>query len=288
LRSAESWLQGEQIGVRRTYKKELKQLMKDQYNGHHPKRRRKATKARKRIKTIAHTLVRELRRKIDHDQYEEQLSLFKKGLDQKRNDKNKIYSLHELEVYCIAKGKAHKKYEFGNKVSVVKGLKTGVITSVKLYTGNPHDSITRSASLEQSQRVREKAGGNRPQIAIADRGYRGVKQVKETQIVIPDSGRGKSKYEKEKARNKFRKRAGIEPIIGHLKQVHRMQRNYLKGLTGDISNTLLAAIGFKLKKMLNLIRSDHALFRQKLYQYLFFEILASLCKSAFLRDDYLL
>ncbi|MFT6810268.1 MAG: IS5 family transposase [Saprospiraceae bacterium] len=102
--------------------------------------------------------------------------------------------------------------------------------------------------------MREKAGGNRAQIAIADRGYRGVKQVKETQIVIPDSGRGKSKYEKEKARNKFRKRAGIKPIIGHLKQVHRMQRNYLKGLTGDISNALLAAIGFKLKKMLNLIR----------------------------------
>ncbi|MFT6811321.1 MAG: IS5 family transposase, partial [Saprospiraceae bacterium] len=92
---------------------------------------------------------------------------------------------------------------------------------------------------------------------------------KETQIVIPDSGRGKSKYEKEKARKRFRKRAGIEPIIGHLKQVHRMQRNYLKGLTGDISNALLAAIGFNLKKMLNLIRSDPALFRQKLYQYLF-------------------
>jgi IS5 family transposase len=129
---------GEQVGLRRTYKKELKQLMKDQYNGHHPKRRKKATKARKRIKTIAHTLVRELRRKIDHDQYEEQLSLFEKVLNQKRNDKNKIFSLHELDVYCIAKGKAHKKYEFGNKVSVVKALKTGIITSVKSYTGNPH------------------------------------------------------------------------------------------------------------------------------------------------------
>ena len=84
----------------------------------------------------------------------------------------------------------------------MKGLKTGVISSVKSFRGNPHDSKTLSASLEQSQRVREKAGGNRPQTAIADRGYRGVKQVEQTQIVIPDSGQGKSKYEKEKARKR--------------------------------------------------------------------------------------
>jgi IS5 family transposase len=256
---------GEHLQLRRTYKKELKQLMKEQYNGHHPKRRKKATKARKRIKTIAFTLVRELRRKLQEDHYEEQLTLFEKVLNQKRNDKNKIYSLHELDVYCIAKGKAHKKYEYGNKVSVVTGLKTGVITSVKSYQGNPHDSKTLSASLAQSQRVRENTGGCRPQTAIADRGYRGVKQVEQTQVVIPDSGQGKSKYEKEKARKRFRKRAGIEPIISHLKHDHRMLKNYLKGIPGDISNALLAAIGFNLKKMLNLIKANPELFPQNLY-----------------------
>lgn len=241
----------EGVSLRRTYKKELKQLMKDQYNSTHPKRRAKARKAQKRIKTIARILVRELRRKLAKGEYESSLDLFDKVLNQKRNDKNKIYSLHELDVSCISKGKSHKKYEFGNKVSIVKGVKSGIITSAKSYQGNPHDSKTLKDSLEQCKRVTDLAEINPPKVAITDRGYRGVKKVNDIEIVIPSSGIGKSKYEKEKARKRFRKRAGIEPVIGHLKHDHRMIRNFLKGIDGDINNALLAAIGFNLKKKLN-------------------------------------
>ena len=61
---------------------------------------------------------------------------------QEQKTKDKIYSLHEPDVACIAKGKAHKAYEFGTKVAVVRGRKTGVITSLKRFAGNPHDSKT--------------------------------------------------------------------------------------------------------------------------------------------------
>jgi len=155
----------QKLQLRRTYSKEMKQLMKDQYNSNHPRRRKKANKARKRIKTIAKILVREIRRKLP-GQYESSMTLFDKVLNQQRNDKNKIYSLHELNVSCIAKGKVHKKYEFGNKVSVIKGAKTGVITSMKSFTGNPHDSKTLKQSLEQSHRVREMAGGKKFQTRV--------------------------------------------------------------------------------------------------------------------------
>ena len=81
--------------------------------------------------------------------------------------------------------------------------------------------------------------GHTPEEALTDRGYRGKKRVGDMGISIPTSGTpGQSYYQKRKARNKFCKRAGIEPVIGHLKSDHRMMRNYLKGTLGDAINTL--------------------------------------------------
>jgi len=71
-------------------------------------------------------------------------------------------------------------------------------------------------------------------------------------VEIPGKGKATdSYYKKTKAIKKFRRRAGIEPVIGHLKQDHRMQRNYLKGSVGDSINTMMAAAGFNLKHWLN-------------------------------------
>ena len=88
-----------------------KTLVRDTYNGTHPKRRKKANAAKRKLKTIAGRLVRELDRKLPHQQKEVTLALFKRVLTQEKCSKNKIYSLHEPEVYFIATGKAHKKYE---------------------------------------------------------------------------------------------------------------------------------------------------------------------------------
>ena len=179
--------------------------------------------------------------------YEKEFSNYKKVLAQERNSKEKIYSLHEPQTACIAKGKAHKAYEFGAKVAVTRGRKTGIITSIKRFEGNPHDSKTLEESLAQSERVRKHIGGTRPTIASTDRGFRGKTEVEGTKILIPKNNKEKSKYQQQVARNRFRARAAIEPTISHLKRNHALGLNFLKGVTGDVHNALLAAVGYNLK-----------------------------------------
>ena len=187
--------------------------------------------------------------------YEEVFRTYLKALTQERNTKDKIYSLHEPQVACIAKGKSGKNYEFGTKVAVVRGRKTGIISSIKRFSGNPHDSKTLEESLAQSERVRKLAGGTRPKKASADRGFRGVKVVEGTEILLPTK-KEKTKYGQQVARLRFRSRAAIEPCISHLKRNHSLGLNFLKGVAGDINNALLAAIGYNLKMRFNQIKQQ--------------------------------
>jgi IS5 family transposase len=193
-------------------------------------------------------LIREIKRKLPkeyRDIYAQTLELFTRVHNQKKNDKNKLYSLHELEVSCICKGKAHKKYEFGSKVSFAITKETNIIVGVKNFNDNPYDGHTLPAVLEQV----EQTIGMRPETVFCDRGYRGKKNIDGTRIYIP--GRPKKKAtasEKEKMRHNFRRRAAIEPIIGHVKHDCRMARNYLKGVAGDVFNALMAGAAFNFRK----------------------------------------
>ena len=250
------------IELRQTYKRVSKQHLRDAYFGHHPKRRKKAVMARKKLRTIGKKLIRELERKLPQTLlagYRSEFDKYEKVLDQERTSKDKIYSLHEPQTACIAKGKAHKAYEFGTKVSVVRGRRTGVITSVKRFAGNPHDSKTLDESLAQSERVRKQIGGTRPKIAGTDRGYRGVNQVESTEILMPKNTKESTKYKQEVARKRFRARAGIEPAISHMKRNHCLGLNFLKGVVGDIHNALLAGVGYNLKLRFNQIKQEIAL-----------------------------
>ena len=155
----------EGVVQRQSYKRVSKQLLRDAYFGHHPRRKKKARMARKKLRTIGKRVLRELERKLPSTVlkgYEDVFKIYLKALTQERTTKDKIYSLHEPQVACIAKGKSGKAYEFGRKVAVVRGRKTGIITSVKRFSGNPHDSRTLEESLSQSERVRKSVGGTRP------------------------------------------------------------------------------------------------------------------------------
>lgn len=244
--------------LRQSYRRETKRLMKEQYNSKHPSRAKKAKKARKRLKTIAGRLIRELQRELTPELlstlYESELSMYERVLAQTRKTKEKIYSLHEQETACIAKGKAHKTYEFGSKVTIIRGSKSGVILGALSVTGNPHDSKLLTPSLQQCKRILDNVKGKMPIVAVTDRGYRGTKEAEGVEINIPSPGRkNQSKYQKQKTRKRFRARAGIEPVIGHIKHDHRMIRNFLKGVLGDIVNAICASMGFNLKKRLNQI-----------------------------------
>ena len=218
------------IVQRQTYVRKSKQLLRDSYNSQHPKRRKKAKRSIAKLKTIAGRLIRELERKLSESELQrldETLALYRKVLSQKRGDKSKIYSLHKPFTCCIAKGKAHKQYEFGNKVGLITTSKELIITAIKSFAGNPHDSKTIEPLLEQA------AINNNyiPQEVIYDRGGKGVKQIGNTKISTPDYRPLKrdSAYQKKKKRKKFRRRAAIEPVIGHLKTNFRMGQNYLHG-----------------------------------------------------------
>lgn len=259
----------EGVVQRQSYKRVSKQLLREAYFGHHPKRRKNAKMARKKLRTLGKRVLRELERKLPENvlkDYEEVFKIYLKALTQERNTKDKVYSLHESQVACIAKGKSGKAYEFGTKVAVVRGRKTGIITSVKRFSGNPHDSKTLEESLAQSERVRKSVGGTRPTKASTDRGFRGIKEVGGTAILLPTK-KEKTRYGQQVARLRFRARAAIEPCISHLKRNHSLGLNFLKGVLGDIHNALLAGIGYNLKLRLNQIKAQIIFWLQILFNF---------------------
>ncbi len=217
--------QKEQIKQRQTYVRVSKQLVRDSYNGKHPKRVKKAKKAQNKLRTIAGRLLRELERKLPKDKwliYEQQLTMFRQVVKQKRGDKDKIYSLHKPFTACIAKGKAHKQYEFGNKIGLMATMNQSkiVITAIDAFMGNPHDSKTIEVLLEQSKRL----CGFIPDEVVYDRGGRvSGGMIGQTTVSTPKPPlKRDTVYQKRKKRNKFRRRAAIEPVISHLKSEFRM------------------------------------------------------------------
>ena len=254
----------EDLPVRQSYTQTLKKLGVNQRFRNHPKNKSKVRKADKKVKTIAGRLVREIERNLPpNSKHQIDLELFKKILSQQRADKNKVYSLHEPEVLCISKGKEHKKYEFGNKASIILTQKTGVIISALSFR-NPYDGHTLESALEQTDRLLEK---NNLETITTDRGYRGVTKIQGITVLTPKpfNDKKQNKYQQQKLRKQFQKRAGIEPIIGHLKTDHRLGRNFYKGIIGDNINVMLSAAAFNFKRMMNKWKKIFLIFLETIF-----------------------
>lgn len=80
-----------------------------------------------------------------------------------------------------------------------------------------------------------------------DRGYRGPKLVNGVKIHTPKPDKNITKK-----RNRHKRRAAIEPVIGHLKNDYRLNRNFLKGIIGDEINVLLSTTAMNFKRDMNL------------------------------------
>ena len=242
------------IQQRRTYAKEVKSLRLACRHFRHVKKRKKAVKAVKRLRTIAKILIRELRRTLPcyclFEGYQKDFLFYERVLNQRPKDKNKTYSLHEPQVYCIAKGKDHKQYEYGSKASIVSTASDGIILAVESHADNIHDSKTLKSVIDQAHKVRKKPITQ----AVCDRGYVGVKKVGDTQIILPGRRlKRDSRYQVQKKRQRCRRRAAIEPLIGHLKSDYRLSRNRLKGFQGDQFNLYMAACAWNLRKWVLLV-----------------------------------
>lgn len=157
------------IQQRRTFVKETKSLRLACRHFRHAKRRSKAKKALKRLRTIAGILRRELNRKLSASALAEEadrFALYHRVIDHRRTDKNKVYSLHESDVYCVGKGKDHKAYEYGRKASIVSTKDSNIIVGVASHDEHEHDSKTLKAALQSAHEHRDKA----IKLAVVDRG----------------------------------------------------------------------------------------------------------------------
>lgn len=241
---------GHGVKLRRRYRKAVRQCVMAQRWRKDPKKRKAAHRALRQMKVIAGRLIRELERKLPEsacDEQRENFALYRRVLKQKPPDREKIYSLHEPQVYCLSKGKEHKKYEFGSKASVVMTKTHGVIVGAVAHEKNLYDGDALRPALQQTRTVT----GQQPAKAIVDRGYRGRQEVDGTEVLLPGRPKpGQSKRESAKMRARFRRRAAIEPVISHLKHQYRLVRCFLKGFVGDQVNLLLAAAAWNLKKWL--------------------------------------
>jgi IS5 family transposase len=193
--------------------------------------------------------MRDVERKMDDAAFEVHkgtMLLAEQILTQKRFTKGKIYSLHASEVECIAKGKAHEPCEFGVKVSLAVTHKEGFVVGIQACPGNPYDGHTLEGQLDQVERITGKV----PAMAFVDRGYKGHGvPVERTRVLI--SGTRKLGYT---LKRHLRRRAAVEPAIGHMKNEGLLGRNFLKGMKGDAMNAVLCGVGHNLRKILAKVR----------------------------------
>jgi len=232
------------IQLRQTYRRLGKKALMMQGRYAHAKQMKRARKETKKLKNYLGRITRELRRKTGvtvAPALDELLCLSERLLRQQQNDKNKLYSCHAPEVECIAKGKVHKRYEFGCKVSVATTSRDNWIVGILAHHGNPYDGHTLPEVLSQVKRM----VGRSVKEAYCDRGYRGH-TVTDTSVHIAGTKHRMSRS----LRKWLRRRCAIEPIIGHLKSDGRFDRNYLKGTIGDKINALLCGSGANIRKII--------------------------------------
>jgi IS5 family transposase len=233
------------ISLRQSYVRVAKRASIKAARYAHAKQFNRMRRELKTLKTRLGRVIRDIRRKVPAPDaaLADLLALCERLHQQQRDDKKKLYSLHEPEVVCISKGKAHKRYEFGQKISVATSNRGNWILGVGLCKGNPYDGHTLARALETV----EVNTGIDVSDAYVDKGYRGHGYEGATTIHIAGtSARGITKTK----RKRRRRRSAVEPVIGHLKSDTRMKRCFLKGLAGDAINAILAAAGLNLRKLL--------------------------------------
>lgn len=258
--------------LRQTYKKVCKIKLKKHSSYMHANQLKRAKAARKFVKIRLGRVIRDVQSKLESrsDELNMLLGIAEKLFNQKREDKDKVYSLHELDVECISKGKANKKYEFGCKVSVATTLKEGFILACDALHGRPFDGHTLRDTL---LKVNENSGVM-PALTVTDKGYRGHKCNDLSEVCVRGTRKIKSRYK----RKLVKRQSLIEAMIGHLKTDSRMDKNRLKGKMGDKVNAILCAAGQNLKKLICFLRKG--------FRNIFHFIYSCLQKLFFQRYDF--
>jgi IS5 family transposase len=260
-----------QLGVqlRQTYSRVGKIALIQHQRYAHAKQFKRAKRALRKLKTQLGRVIRDITRKIEgrpdlETQFASLLSLARRVREQERGQRGpKIYSLHAPEVECIGKGKPHKPYEFGVKVSItttVKHSKGGqFIAHAQALPGNPYDGHTLATVIPAT----EKLIGNSLKRILTDAGYRGhnAPDTHRFKVFTAKQKRGVT----DKIKRMMKRRSAVEPVIGHTKHEHRMDRNYLAHRAGDANNAVLAAAGYNFSLLLRWLKLLLCLFLAALF-----------------------
>jgi len=217
----------------------------------HAKQFKRMRKEVKKLKNFLGRTVRDVERQIQgvpdlQEIFDDLLTMSKRLLSQDKQSKDKLYSLHAPEAYCISKGKAGKPYEFGCKVSLVLTHKQGLALSSKALAENQYDGHVLNSSLKRAEAIAQTS----IEQAFVDKGYKGH-GITDKQVYISGQKRGMTRTLKKH----LKRRSAIEPHIGHMKSDGNLRRNYLKGTLGDTLNALLCAIGHNMRMIWRNIRS---------------------------------
>ena len=235
----------EGVDLRQSYVRVGKRLLTRQSRYASARQFRRARGCTTKLRTILGRVTRDIERKTKQPsaETEELLALANRLYLQERHDKGKLYSVHAPEVECIAKGKAHKRHEFGCKVSLGVTSKGGWIVAANSCPGNPYDGHTLQATMDQIVSM----SGKEPEHVYCDMNYRGHDYQGECEVHVDSRRRGGVAVS---VWRWIKRRAATEPTIGHLKEDRRMERNQLKGSEGDKLNAVLSAAGMNFSKLL--------------------------------------
>ena len=245
------------VELKQTFAKEGRLLRAKAGRYAHARQFRRMRKAIKRQRTIVGRLQREIERKAQapsNTALAAVLNKAKRVLEQTRHKKTrqaegKMYSWHAPEVRCFSKGKARTPFEFGAKVGLAVTIRGNLIVGARAYPGAPYDGHTLHEQAEQATILMQDTGAE-PSKLVVDLGYRGVEQDNPTMTIVH---RGKARRLSVADRKLLKRRNAIEPVFGHLKADHRMDRCHLKGEIGDRLHAVLCAAGYNIRWLLRRI-----------------------------------
>lgn len=255
------------VPLRQSYVRVARKALIKSQRYAHAKQFKRHKREVKFLKTRLGRVIRDIRRKIDGDPlleriFASELSLAQRVKDQKtRQEAPKVYSLHAPEVECIGKGKAHKPYEFGCKVSVAttnaRAPGGQFVLHIAALHGRPYDGHTLNRAIEG---VTDWTGIE-PERIYVDKGYRGHDYPKKFRVFRSGQKRGVTAQIK----RELKRRAAIEPVIGHMKEDGLLGRNHLKGRDGDRINAVLAGAGQNFRLLLRWFEALLGLMLARLY-----------------------
>jgi IS5 family transposase len=236
------------LKIKQSYEHVGRRLLMQSSRYAHARQMKRAKACTRTLRTQLGRVLREIERQVEQPTGELQklLETAHKIHAQQRHDKKKIYSVHEPEVECISKGKAGRKYEYGNKVSVAVSSQGGWFVGSKSFIGNPYDGHTLAAQMKQV----EKLLGKQVKEVHVDMGYRGHDYKGKAAIHVDKRQRGRTA---QSLWRRMKHRAAVEPSIGHLKAEHRLERNRLKGTAGNAVNAVLAAAAMNFQKLMRAV-----------------------------------